>query len=591
VYTRRDGLLNDSIFRLFEDSRGDLWMSIEDANPSLTRWRRAKGAFEPIETGRIDGPSAFAEDTAGNVWMGFYEGGLARYRRGAIEHFGAEEGVPRGLVYDLHLDQRGRLWVATGGGGLARIDDPAALPRPLTYTQNDGLSSDAIYSLTEDRQGHIYVGTSRGVDRLDPETGRIRRYSTAEGLASNAVYIGHADAHGDLWFGTYYGLSRLTPGSEHEPRRPAVFIGGLRIGGAPHPVSQFGETAIAGIELEHDERRMQIDYAGVSLAPGEVLHYQTRLDGVDEEWNPPTEERSVLYGNLGPGSYRFLVRAINAEGMASRPASVAFTILAPFWQRPWFLAPVLLLAALGGFVIYRYRVQRLVAVERVRTQIATDLHDDLGARLSRVSIMSETASWLIGRDDAKARQLLGDMGETTRRLIDATGDIGWSIDPRRDDVRSLVARIRHFASDTLDGRGISWSFDAPPDGFDQRLDPEQRRHLLLVFQEAIHNVIRHSGASRVELDLRIADGRVEAEIWDDGRGFAATGLSDEHAGGRGLLNMRERARALGGVLEVESEPGRGTRIRIRAPLTPPRAHTLWRHFFPRGPSGRGGRIA
>jgi signal transduction histidine kinase len=448
-----------------------------------------------------------------------------------------------------------------------------------------------VLSLAEDRRGRIYVGTGRGVDRLEPETDRIRRYSTADGLVSNSAITAYTDRDGSLWFGTLHGLSRLKPGGEPRPSPPTVFIEALRIGGAPHPLSELGETRVAGLDLEHDQSRVQVDYAGISLAPGEVLRYQTRLAGVDEEWNAPTEERSVLYGNLGAGSYRFLVRAVNAEGMESRPASVAFTILPPFWQRLWFLAPVLVLAALGVFAIYRYRVQRLVAIERVRTQIATDLHDDLGARLSRVSILSEAASRLIGRDDAQARRLLSEMGDTSRDLIDAAGDIGWSIDPRRDDVGSLVARIRRFASDMLDGRGIPWSFETPPDGFDRRLAPEQRRHLLLVFQEAIHNVIRHSAASRVDLALRIADGRVEAEIQDNGRGFALIGHPEDLAGGRGLLNMRERACVLGGELEVESEPGKGTRIRIHAPLTQPQGRNFLRGLFRGRPLRRGGRNA
>jgi signal transduction histidine kinase/sugar lactone lactonase YvrE len=560
IYTSRDGLGSGNVFRLFEDSRGDIWIGTFGA-PTLHRWRRASGTIESYARG-ASAPTAFAEDSAGNVWIGFYLGGLARWRDGRMEHFSPEHGMPQGFVFDLHVDREGRLWVASGRDGLSRIDDPTApMPRAVPPAAEHGLTSGAVLSLTEDRWGRIYVGTGRGIERLDPATGSVRHFSTADGLANNYVQTMHVDWGGDLWAGTLGGISRLTP-DRGLRTPPTIVIVGLQVAGEPSPISELGETAISGLELGYDRRRVRIDYAGIGLAPGELLRYQTRLEGLDAEWSPPTGERSLLYGNLGAGSYRFLVRAVNADGLVSAPASVAFTIQPRFWRRGWFLGPLFLLIALTVYAVHRYRVQRLLELERVRTRIATDLHDDLGARLSRISILSEVAAQRIGPRDPGARQLLSEVGDTARDLVELTGDIAWSIDPRRDDVRSLTARVRRFAGEVLEARGIRWHFDAPEDGSDRRISADERRHLLLFFQEAIHNAVRHAEAREVSLALSLVQRTLEAEVVDDGRGFEPMDEDD----GSGLRNMEDRARQVGGTLTIDSAPGRGTRVVLVVPL-------------------------
>ncbi|MGH7563101.1 MAG: sensor histidine kinase [Gemmatimonadota bacterium] len=568
IYTRRDGLLGDNVFRVFEDSRGDVWVGTFERN-GVSRWHRASGRFEIFPNTVRDTPTAFAEDRAGNVWMGFYLGGLARSRHGRMEHFGTEAGVPEGFVNALHVDRTGRLWVATGREGLARVDAPAS-PRPrfVRYTTADGLSSNTILSIVEDAWGRLYVGTGRGVDRLDPSSGAIHHLTIDDGLANNIVRSTFRDADGNLWFGTHQGLSRLTPRTGEPVPPPVVLVRGVRVAGAPQPVSELGASRIGGLRLAPDEKRLEIEFGGVELDPDEELLYQTRLDDVDETWSPASSSRSVVLANLGPGSYRLLVRALSPEGLASRePAVVEFTVLEPLWRSGWFLLSIMILAGLVAFAVHRYRLLRLLELERVRSRIATDLHDDLGARLSRVSILSAVASQQVGGNDREARRLMGEVGETARGLIEAAGDIAWSIDPRADDLASLAARVRRFASDLLDGRGIHWSFEAPPDGAGRRLTPEQRRHLLLDFQEAIHNALRLADATRVELALRVEDDRIEAEIRDNGRGFGGGPGELQGHSGRGLHNMRERAAVLGGVLEIESEPDGGARIRLDIPLS------------------------
>jgi ligand-binding sensor domain-containing protein/signal transduction histidine kinase len=561
VYGVGNGLSGEDIFRIFEDSRGDVWVATF-GDPGVFRWRRSHGAFEPLAEIGLRTPTAFAEDRDGGVWMGFYSGGLVRFHGGTWRGFDAQHGVPDGFVEDLLVDGVGRLWVATDPGGVVRVDDPtAATLQFVRAPSNDSSGPGTVTSIAEDRWGQLYMADGRGLARFVLGSAGIRRYSTADGLASDSILVSYRDRGGALWFGTEQGLSRLAP--RVEPRRapPSVFIAGVRIGGLPQPVSQLGDRTIANLTLDPPRGNVEIEYGAVSLLPGEPIQYQTKVEGSGDDWSAPSSGRSVLYANLGPGRYRFVVRAVGAGSRTGEPAMVTFTVRPPVWQRPWFIGPAILAVVVAVTFAYRARVSRLLALERVRTRIATDLHDDLGARLSRISIVADVAARDFDRDPAGARRLLEGVGETARELIEASADIAWSIDPRHEDLPSLVTRIRRFASDMFDPLGLRWTLEAPVDEVRLRLSPDQRRHILLIFQEAITNAARHSAASRVRLSLRVRSRRLEAEIVDDGNGLEI-GRDHPTGSGSGLANIEARARALGGDVRIDSVNGGGTRVSL-----------------------------
>jgi ligand-binding sensor domain-containing protein/signal transduction histidine kinase len=564
VYTHRDGLPIDEIFRLFEDSRGDLWMSVDQ---STVRWIRARQTFEVVP-GPFNAPTVFVEDRSGTIWIGFFRGGLGRWRgSGAIEVLGARDGIPDGRVETMFLDARGRLWIGTDGGGLVCIEDTtAAQPRAVRGPRETGITNLPTNMVIEDRQQRLYISTVASLLRFDAALAHVRAFLTVDGLASHEVHSAYLDRYGSLWFGTHAGLSRLDPKPDPARAPPTIFIDSLRIGGVPQPLAQLGVQAVDGLTIEPDNRRLEIGYGSAGLAPGETRRYQVRLREADAAWGPATTDRTALYLNLAPGRYRFEARAVDNDGIVSeQPAVVAFTILPPIWQRAWFRVLVVVAIVAAAYATYRSRIGHLLALERMRSRIATDLHDDLGARLSRISILSEVVARRVS-SDATTERLLGEVGDTARSLLEATSDITWSVDPRQDDFASLAARIRRFAADMLDGCNLCWSFEVPEDGT-IKLSPECRRHVLLVFQEAITNVVRHAQAREVRLRLDIDGNHLKAEITDDGLGLDAT-QGQAASDGRGLYNMRTRARDLGGTLTITSPDanGRGTSVHLIVPI-------------------------
>lgn len=569
VYVGEIGRTDGSVFRLFEDSKGDVWIGTigGELKVRLARWQRRTGEvrwFTAADGLPTAAPTAFREDSNGGLWIGFYLGGVGRFLNGRFEFFPPSAGLPPGLVRSLHLDRRGHLWIATEGGGAARIDDPAAARPTFTpYSVANGLASNAVTAITEDGQGRIYFGLDRGVDRLTPDSGVVEHFTTADGLPNSFVTVAFRDRRGDLWFGTLGGAARLAPDAARRSTPPPVFIERVRIAGAPHSVSDLGETEVPEVKLPHDANRVQIEFGGVDFEPGGNLRFQYRLESAENEWSEPQAGRSVDFANLSSGAYRFLVRGVNAAGQPSlKPASFSFVVLPPFWLSGWFVTLAALLAAGVALGVHRARLARAVALERIRTRIASDLHDDIGASLSRIAIQSELLRRRSDDKDTEGKDALARIADGSRELVDSMGDIVWAINPKRDQLGDVVQRMRRFLSDAVSAADIEFSFEAPGHGREIRLGADLRRQAYLVLKEGVNNALRHSGCSRIDVVLDVTSTLLTLEIRDDGSGFDTARPSD----GNGLVSMRRRAAEVGGELCVDSTPGRGTRILFTAPL-------------------------
>lgn len=557
LYTVRDGLARDDTGRPFEDARGDVWVTV-GGTAALTRWERATGTFHHyaeaagLPPGNL--PVAFGEDARGRLWVGFREGGVALRSGDRFERFGPADGVPASSARSLHRDARGRLWLATTGGGLVEILDAPGRPRFRRYTTADGLSSDHIRCLTDDGQGRLYLGTSVGVDRFDPDSREVRHFTTTDGLAQNEIQAAYRDRRGALWFGTMNGVSRLLAAADGPAHAAPAMIAAVSVAGVPLRLSALGEREVPEFAIGPGPGAVRIEYFATDFTPGRERLFEYRL-AADAGWSAPTPRDAVDYAALAPGRYRFEVRA---AGVDAPPATVAFVVRPPVWRRAWFLA---LAAALLGALAWRFhrsRVARALELERVRTRIATDLHDDIGASLSQIAIWSEVAAR--GGIDAAVRERLESIAAACRETVDSMSDIVWAINPAHDRLSDLVHRMRRFATDVFTARDVGFSFAAEtPD--ELTLGTDVRRQVLLVFKEAVHNAVRHSGCTSAEVRISVGGGGLAVVVRDDGRGFDPQSRRDGH----GLDSMTARARGLGASLEIRSAAGQGTTVTLLVP--------------------------
>jgi ligand-binding sensor domain-containing protein/signal transduction histidine kinase len=569
-YDLGDKDLKSQIIRLFRDGRDNLWISQQhSAWNVLVRWNPHTGRFErfPASAGgpdlANDHAQAYAEDFGGNLWIGLWRGGLWRMSSRGFQHYTLPKELLAGAINWLFRDHIGHIWVGSSIGGAARIDRPEDKNSRITrYTTGDGLSSDTILCITEDLSGYIYLCTGRGVDRLDPTSGHVKHFTTADGLAFGELQIAFRDKNGWLWFGTQQGLSRLIPANAQSRRPPPVIITEVNAGGRSAAISPAGEMEVSIPNLNPGQAQVEIQFAGLSLQAGEALRYQYRLDGSAKDWGTATAQRAVIYSGLRPGSYRFLVRAVNSEGLVSaEPARVLFTILPPIWMRWWFLLSASTTVGLAIASAWRYRQRQLAAVNRVRMRIAADLHDDIGSSLSQVAILSELVRRAPAPGVAEASGPLDQIADVCRELVDSMSDIVWATDPRRDRLGDLVQRMREFAGEVLGGSNIEFRFLAGGIEAREKLTANSRRQVFLIFKESVHNVIRHSRCTRAEASLEQQGNSLVLRIWDNGIGFDISRKHDGH----GLASMRDRAANLRAEIKCSSGPD-GTVIYLRVPL-------------------------
>ena len=562
-YRTADGLAASQVFLLFEDSRGDIWISsIATETRGLSRFNRRTGRLEnmaslpgvPSLVGEI--VRSMAEDRHGQVWLGFNDG-VGRYADGALTFFSAAQGVPPGAIRSIHVDRSGRVWLASERSGLIRVDQPSSgTPAFVSYGVANGLSSASLTVIAEDWEGFLYVGGGHGLDRFDPEHYRVRQFTTKDGLNPGLIISAHTDTSGAVWFGTTNGLVRLTRSAATASDPPPVFISALTVGGVPQPISPFGESAIALPDLSVERRQLEIEFVGLGFRAGEVMRYQYKLEGADADWSHPTLRRLVNYARLSPGDYDFQVRAVNADGVASTtPASVRFVVPPPFWLRWWFLTGALLALATTVTLAYRYRVSRLLEVANMRTHIATDLHDDIGANLTRIALLSEVAKR--SKDDGPVESI----ATIARESVSAMSDIVWAVNPKRESLRDLTRRMRQHADELFSQRGVHLRFTGPADD-SRRLGMDVRRDVLLVFKEAVNNAARHSGCAAVDITLRVDHDTLVLTVGDDGVGVEVDAANE----GNGIVSMRRRAGRLGGVLSIAPHDSTGTIVTLTVPL-------------------------
>ncbi|HEY1984730.1 MAG TPA: two-component regulator propeller domain-containing protein [Terracidiphilus sp.] len=569
IFKKNDGMPAEDVAHVLQDSKGNIWFSTLPIVAYPPPGRASGLGMRDKKTGRIrtfteaDGlpaMSSFAilylfEDHAGQIWVGLHRTGVARYRNGRFTVFTPGDGVPAGGIRSIYEDRHHHLWLGSGRGGLARIEDATAEHLSIhSWSSANGLASDEIQAITEDNYGRIYAGTGLGVDRIDPETGRIVHYTRADGLAEGEVQDALRDRDGDLWFGTYKGISRLHPRPDPDARSLPVRIASVKVNGRSQPVKLGAQQATLA-DLPPGSNGLEIGFLALATAGQDDIRYEYRLGDEQAPWSAPTATRSVLYSNLRAGTYIFAVRTLGAG--TGQEGVVRFTVRPHFWETWAFLvsATAVLLAIL--YVLHRYRMFNLLRMQQMRTRIAGDLHDDIGSGLSKIVILSEVALRDGKRSHAAA---LDRIAETSREVLDAVGDLVWTTNAQTETVGDLVRRMRSFATQLFEAKGIEFEMQVSDLPLQSPLEPGNLRQLYLIFKEAVNNAVRHSQCSHAQVLLRYEGGVFTMRVCNNGVGFTPAAKPGHH----GLESLKARASLLKGSIVWRFESG--TTVELNVPL-------------------------
>ncbi|HXF99335.1 MAG TPA: two-component regulator propeller domain-containing protein [Bacteroidota bacterium] len=555
-------------FLCFVDRSGLLWYTIEPRGVGIIDVRHTP-RFEkqlsypdeiPVAAVRV-----MYQDAPGNMWFGSFAEGLAMLPRGdwrkeRMKKFTTADGLPDNGVRSMAEDDYGRLWIGTRYGGVAIYDGH----RFQNLTARDGLLSNAIWSLSRGTGGTMWLGTSLGLMYIASDANHQTGWNPE--LVGNDTRLVRVDSIGRVW-SIAGGLLSIYEPSKHEVNAvpPSIHLVQVTINARPVPLQTH-------LELAHDQNNIVLQYVGVSFRGG--VRYRHRLKGVEQDWSVPSPQREVSYAALSPGSYTFEVLAVNNDGVESAmPASASFTILPPFWRRPWFLvvAGLLFAGAFGGVVRYvstqklRQRVQELekeraVQMERehTRDRIARDLHDDVASTLGSVVIYSESLKRRLPQH-GEASELAGRISALSQEAQDAIGDIVWSTAPQHDTLEELLTRMKDITASVCTARNIMYTIAVDSDIPAVRLRDDVRRNLFLIFKESMNNIIKHSGASTVQLQAEYRDAVLHLVIRDNGKGFDTTAESQRN---HGLRNMHKRAEQVGGQFSITSKMGEGTLVEV-----------------------------
>jgi ligand-binding sensor domain-containing protein/two-component sensor histidine kinase len=570
-----------AILGIFIDRDDQLWCSLWSVGLVQVdlNARKLRGLY--VEELGESTPQAVCQDMEGNIWVGTFRSGLFAFKPQAgkyaqTRHFTPQDGLASDQVRSLVQRRNGELWIGSRFDGISIYKDG----KFEKITTKDGLLNNAIWALAEDDEGRIWIATSVGLQYTAPDNSR--RFFTHRRLTGRHVgAVGIISGRQAVWSVSPEELTIYEYGRKSlEGAPPPVYVTGLRVNGQERGVA-------GGMKFSHDENLCAFFFNGLSFKGGQPVQYKYRLRGLDDGWQGPTEQRAVTFASLHPGTYTFEVIAINAEGVESAaPASLTFTIQPPFWQRWWFIALCLLILGSVLYGIHIVRLDRLLEIEKIRSRIATDLHDDIGAGLTHIGLLSQVTLQKSGirqrleRDDklsepndevtwqissSAARELGTSMervGSIARELSAAMSDVVWSINPQHDSGEALQRRLSVFAHEICRAKNIALNFAVSDQIAGLKLHPELRRNLLLIVKEALHNAVKYSGSPSVAIDFSLNGKNIVLTIADQGTGFDVAGAKN----GNGLNNMRSRAEKLGGVCEIVSLPGQGgTRVTARVP--------------------------
>ena len=576
AFTSADGLPDDFIRSLHVEGDGSLWIG---TRRGLTHWRvpspGAAASTAQMQTYThanglgSDLVGAMARDAHGDLWIATLAG-LSRLHGSRIENFTVANGLSGNVITALLARADGSLLIGTQDHGWNVWDG-----KSFSAAQHNGLGRSTIHAILDDGLGHLWFATGNGIARCDWPSGCEAQPAARNGLslarpmacaAGETATNSHPSAwrtrDGHLWFATPKGLVEVDPA--HFPVNtvpPGVALERFAIDDVPQAL-RGGDSSV---RIPAGHVHFEFDYAGLSFVAPQKIRYRYMLENFDPGWTEAGSRRTAYYTNIPAGHYTFRVQAANNDGVwNTEGAALTFVLRPHFYQTLWFYA--LLILAFVGLVALVQRL-RLARAEREfnavlgeRNRIAREIHDTLAQGYVGISVQLEVLAELLrlSKVDAAAKHLDLTRGYVREGLADARQSI-WALRSQDSGETTLPVKLRRMA-EAESGHGLEAAFSIF--GAYRPLPPETEQAILRVAQEAIQNVKKHAVAQHLTVQLEYRPQEIALDVRDDGQGFIAEQAPP--SGHYGLTGMRERAAAANGTLEVASEPGTGTTVRLRA---------------------------
>lgn len=529
-----------------------------------------------------------------SIWLGGNGSGITVVSPDATTvqaRYTTASGLSHDGVWTLEPTDQGDVWAGTANG-LNRIRQG----RCQKLLTEDGLLEGVINQLLHDRHGYLWLTGLRGVYRVDPRQlseyldGRTEKFevlpvTTEDGLLNAETNgeqqpAGFVDAEGRLWVPTIVGVSVINPDqfrTNNRPARPLI----EKIVLDDQVIYDTGPGVAGKTRLDRalrfpggSGRLLEIRFAAPVTETTGAATYEVRLNGYDRDWHQLGRQSGIIYPTLRPGNYSFELRVANHHRQTSLAATAFNFSIAPYWhETAWFWSGLALAALAGGYHLHRRRLNFVSHIQKLeqraalvadRERIARDMHDDLGSRLTHISLLAD-----IGRRQREASSDADyqELNLAAREAARAVEEIVWSANPGNDTVQSLVGYLIQHAENMLNAGGIRCRVNTAVEWPEVYLSPQTRHGVFMAFKEAIHNVLKHAGATEVRLSIQREPGAAHIGVADNGRGFALDAKRQDEQDGIG--NMGERMAAAGGRVTIQSTPDTGTTVEFWFPVSAP----------------------
>ncbi|PWT98056.1 MAG: hypothetical protein C5B52_12845 [Bacteroidetes bacterium] len=548
---------------MFIDSKGNHWIfpwrtGIWQVDMSAGKLKKIFGGF----TKENNVPknlliAAAAEDNSGNIWFADLDEGLLRY-----DHLTQKFSKPlekqfggRYSLSNLHIEG-GAIWGVIKGIVFRYNGSDEKLE---TWKIPNEFDKD-VYGFCSDHSGHLWITTRSGLLYFGEETHSFKRFGENDGLKEN-VMSGTliATREGQLVYAGGNYITRFNPNQLlHTSTPPAVMITGISSMNNPLQIKNSG--GIKSIDLNYKYNNFTFKWAVQNYSNPLQNQYYCKLDGVDKEWKYVGHIGEAQYASLQPGHYTFRVKGATSDGIMNEKGDFVIVIIeSPFWKTWWFIMCVAFGAIAIIYSIYKYRLNEALKLEKLRSRISTDLHDDIGSTLSSISILSDMA---MRERNGNSVSMMKEIKDNSVDLMEKMDDIVWSINPKNDSLENLLIRIRRFAAKLFEAKGIDYDIDIQENMDRIRLSMESRQHIYLIMKEAINNLVKYSGCDKASIKVSVVHSSLNVEITDNGAGFELS----ESKSGNGIMSMQSRAEKMNANLKISSIHEKGTAIHLQVKI-------------------------